>query len=156
MAGTHGGLAQVGRFGVVGVLNTLIDFTIFNVLTSRFVRFPKIAANICSTTVAMLFSFVANRQEVFNGGSSNPAVQIPLFFLITGFGVYGLQNLVLYFLLYRWRWPTQLGTRVLKRLGIKKHFELDLDVLLRNGAKISATLVSLTWNFFMYKFVVFR
>ena len=151
---TSGGLAQVGRFGIVGILNTLIDFSIFNALSGRPLKFPKIVANTCSTSVAMLFSFFANREAVFSGGSSNPVTQVILFFVATGFGIYVLQNGALYLLLYKWRWPTRVITHFLNVTGLKRR--LSLDFALRNGAKVAATVLSLVWNFFLYKYVVFR
>jgi len=148
-----GSLAQVGKFGLVGILNTLIDFGIFNALTSGG-RVSKVKANLCSTSVAMIFSFTANRQAVFAGQRGNPWEQAALFFVVTGIGVYGLQTGVLYLLVNRWRWPTRLVHRVLALAGAGSR-NLD-DVLLRNGGKACGTVVSLTWNFFLYKYVVFR
>jgi putative flippase GtrA len=148
-----GSLAQVGKFGLVGVLNTLIDFGIFNALTSGG-RVSKVKANLCSTSVAMIFSFTANRQEVFAGQRGNPWEQAALFFVVTGIGVYGLQTGVLYLLVNRWQWPAQMVRRGLKLGGMQRH-RLD-DVLLRNGGKACGTVVSLTWNFVLYKYVVFR
>lgn len=150
-----GAVAQVGKFGVVGVINTVIDFAIFNALTGTRLKVPKIPANIFSTTIAMVFSFFANRQEVFLAGrSGDPVAQAVLFFLVTGFGLYVLQTGVLYLLLYRWQWPTLLVDWVL-RVSSPKQSPAE-DLVLRNGAKAAGTIVSLIWNFFMYKYVVFR
>ena len=152
---TQGAITQVGKFGIVGILNTIIDFGIFNALTGTRLKLAKIPANIISTTVAMVFSFFANRQEVFLAGQSgNPVMQALLFFIVTGFGLYVLQNGVIYVILYRWKWPTQLVDRI---LHIRNPDESgSADVILRNGAKAVGTVVSLTWNFFVYKYVVFR
>ena len=154
VAVTSGGLAQVGKFGVVGILNTLIEFSIFNALSGKQLKYPKIVANTCSTSVAMLFSFFANREGVFNGSHGNPVTEVILFFVATGFGIYVLQNAVLYLLLYRWSWPTKLVTHFLRVTKLKQRFSLDFT--LRNGGKAAATVVSLTWNFFLYKYVVFK
>ena len=144
---------QAGKFGIVGILNTLIDFTLFNVLSSKYVRMPKIAANICSTTVAMVFSFFANRQAVFAGGSGDPVTQAISFFAVTGFGLYVLQTGVLYLLLNHWKWPERLVHHALKVTRLNKRFSTDF--VLKNCAKATAVGVSLFWNFFMYKYVVF-
>lgn len=152
---TQGAVAQVGKFGVVGIINTAVDFAIFNILAGTRLKVPKIPANIFSTTVAMVFSFFANRQEVFLAGrSGDPVAQALLFFLVTGFGLYVLQTGVLYLLLYKWQWPTRLVDWVLRVSGPKQ--TPAVDVVLRNGAKAAGTVVSLIWNFFMYKYVVFR
>lgn len=154
MTASIGGVAQVGKFGVVGILNTLIDFVVFNLLSSKRIGFSKVTANICSTTLAMIFSFFANRQAVFSGGNSNPFTQAVLFFVITGFGLYVLQTGALHVLVDVWRWPRRLVDRVLKITGLNKRFSTDF--VLKNGAKAGASILSLTWNFFLYKYVVFR
>jgi putative flippase GtrA len=151
---THGAVAQVGKFGIVGILNTAIDFGIFNALSGSRLKVAKVPANICSTTVAMVFSFFANRDAVFHAGTGNPFTQALLFFLITGFGLYVLQTGVLYLLMYRWEWPTNLVDRLLKLSNRTQNAAVDL--VLRNSAKAAGTVVSLIWNFFMYKYVVFR
>jgi putative flippase GtrA len=151
---TQGAVAQVGKFGVVGLLNTVIDFSIFNFLSGWRLKVDKIPANICSTTVAMVFSFFANREAVFLAGSGNPVIQAILFFVVTGFGLYVLQTGVLYLLLYRWKWPAKSVAGLLKITGTQRR--LSNDLVLRNGAKAGGTVVSLIWNFIMYKYVVFR
>lgn len=143
---------QVGKFGIVGILNTAIDFLIFNILSSKRVGMSKIKANVISATCAMTFSFFANRQAVFRAGDGDPIEQAIIFFAVTAFGLYVLQNIVLYFLLRRWSWPKALVVRLLSRFKIKK---LSTDFVLKNGAKVAATGVSLVWNFLLYKFVVF-
>lgn len=151
---THSALAQAGKFGVVGVINTLIDFAIFNLLTSKLFRIHKIPANICSTTIAMVFSFFANRQAVFTSGTGDPALQAILFFVTTGFGLYVLQNGILYLLLIRWQWPRRFTGVSLRVIGW--YSANATDFMLKNGAKALGTIVSLIWNFVLYKYVVFR
>lgn len=148
-----GALAQAGKFGVVGVLNTVIDFSIFNALTAGR-RVPDVVANICSTTVAMIFSFVANRDAVFHGGSGNPLQQAVVFFAVTAVGVWVLQTGVLYLLADRWRWPRRWLQQALRLVGQRDAAPTDL--IMRNAGKIGGTVVSLVWNFVMYKYVVFR
>lgn len=145
---------QVGKFGIVGILNTLLDFLIFNLLSSKLFRVPKVAANICSTTVAMVFSFFANRQAVFTSGTGDPVVQAVLFFVVTGFGLYVLQTGILHLVVNKWKWPLRLVTAVLRISHLERL--MSPDFVLKNGGKAFATLFSLTWNFFLYKYVVFR
>ena len=83
-------IVRAGKFGVVGALNTLIDFVLYNVL-STFLKLTLVQANIISTTIAMIFSFTANKKLVFK---SQGAVlkQGILFFAVTAFGLYVLQT----------------------------------------------------------------
>ncbi|HJN82340.1 MAG TPA: GtrA family protein, partial [Verrucomicrobiota bacterium] len=48
---------QITLFSLIGALNTLLDFVIYNLLTKKLSRIPS---NILSTSVAMAFSFSAN------------------------------------------------------------------------------------------------
>jgi putative flippase GtrA len=152
--GAQGLLVQIGKFGVVGIFNTAIDFSIFNFLSSRRIGFGKILANFCSTTIAMVFSFFASRQEVFHASHGNAASQAGLFLITTGFGLWVLQTGVFYLMLQEWKWPAKLIQQLLRGTTMKTR--VGQDVVLRNAVKVVATLVSLTWNFIMYKFVVFR
>ncbi|HEX7259941.1 MAG TPA: GtrA family protein [Candidatus Saccharimonadia bacterium] len=151
---SHGDLSQVGKFGIVGVLNTIIDFTIFNILTSKRFHMHKVTANIISTTTAMIFSFFANRQAVFESGTGNPVVQAVLFFAVTAFGLYIIQTGVLYLLAVRWSWPDRLIRHLLKLTRLNRL--ISHSFALNNGAKLAGTLCSLSWSFYMYKHVVFR
>lgn len=148
------GAVQAGKFGIVGILNTLLDFVIFNLLTSRFFRVPKVAANIFSTTVAMTFSFFANRQAVFTAGTGDPVTQAVLFFAVTGFGLWVLQTGILHLVVDKWRWPRALTAWALRITSLGRL--ISTEFALKNGGKAFATLFSLAWNFVMYKYLVFR
>jgi putative flippase GtrA len=145
---------QIGRFASVGVINTIIDVSLFNLLAGRHFGWGKIRANLVSTTCAMTFSFIANRQFVFNSGHGNPLLQAAWFLGVTAFGLYGLQNLVIYILTEVWTAPVNLAVRLTKLLGLSGLLKKDL--VIRNSAKAAAIATSLVWNFVMYKRVVFR
>lgn len=144
----------LAKFGLIGVLNTIIDFGIFNVLTSKRIGWRKIPANLVSTTFAMIFSFIMNRGFVFNATGGNVYLQGIEFFAVTMFGLYVLQNLTIYLLLHVWRWPVDLAWRVVKLLHVNRWFSKDF--VEKNAAKAAATLVSLTWNYLLFSFIVFK
>jgi putative flippase GtrA len=93
---TKTGIKRLGKFGIVGIFNTLIDFVIYNLL-SGVIGLNLIESNIISTTVAM---FVA----------------------------------------------------ICHSMGINGHDEF----LIKNAAKAAGTVLSLAWNFIMYKKVIFK
>lgn len=143
-------LTRVGKFGIVGILNTVIDFIIYNVLSSR-AGLTLVQANIGSTTIAMVFSFLANKHVVFQKDEGSSAKQAVLFFAVTAFGLYVLQTGTIKLLTDVWLVPVSFGISAAHALGITGHDQF----VAKNGAKALATMVSLTWNYIMYKKVVF-
>ncbi len=143
---------QIGKFGAVGVINTVIDFAIYNLLTSK-TALTLIQSNIISTTVAMTFSFFANRSVVFRSRQSNPLKQALIFFIVTAFGLYVLQNGVIHILTVSWRGPVNLAVSLVHGLGLGKTFSDGF--VIKNGAKAAGIVISLTWNYLTYKKWVF-
>lgn len=127
---------KIGRFALVGGINTLLDFGILLILTS--VGLPKVAANTCSTGIAFIFSFFANKKFTFQSKNTDVRREVILFITVTLFGLWGLQNLIIW-----------LVTPLLLTL---LHHEQSALLL----AKLVATGVSLVWNYIMYDRVVFK
>ncbi len=142
---------RVGKFGVVGIANTLIDFGLYNLLTSLGLSY--VAANLPSTTVAMIFSYFANQRYVFKS-EERSLYQAGLFFVVTAFGLWVIQNGVIYLLTQVWTGPLNLAVNVVHSIGLGGLFSNDF--VIKNGAKVVATIASLTWNYLMYKKVVFK
>lgn len=147
-------IERIAKFGLIGVANTLIDFVIFNVLSSKRVGWGKIPANLVSTTCAMTFSFIFNKSFVFGVGGGDVSVQVVQFFAVTMFGLYVLQNLTIWLLTEVWTFIPDLALRVVKLLRLDGVFKKDF--VYKNTAKAAATLISLTWNFLLYSAVVFK
>jgi len=147
-------LSSLAKFGLVGILNTLIDFAIFNILTNKKIGWKKIPANLASTTVAMIVSFSLNRGFVFHAGAGNIYLQSLEFFVVTAFGLYVLQSGVIYLLLEIWQWPVELVWKIVCLLKLDRF--MSHEFVRKNSAKAAATLVSLTWNYLMFSFIVFR
>lgn len=143
----------VGKFGLVGIINTLIDFTIYNVLHFK-LGLALIQSNIISTTIAMVFSFVMNKRLVFKHHHGSSLKQAAIFLATTAFGLYVLQNGVIALLTQVWFEPLQLAVTIVHNLGLA-HILSDRFVV-NNGAKAIGTVLSLIWNYIMYKKVVFR
>jgi putative flippase GtrA len=144
-------LKRVGKFGVVGVINTIIDFGLYNVLSSK-ASLSLVQSNIISTTIAMVFSFFANRHVVFSQNSNSFRRQAVAFFLVTAFGIYVLQTGAIQILTHDWLWPVHASVSLAIAIGITGHNAL----IAKNAAKIIGTIISLTWNYIMYKRVVFN
>jgi putative flippase GtrA len=119
----------------VGIINTALDIGILFVLKSLGV--PVSYANVVSTSVAFCFSFFANKLYTFNGREGNVVRQMTLFIVVTLFGLWVLQTIVIQLTLPLW------GTL----------FSNGQLALL--AAKLAATIVSLSWNYTLYEKLVF-
>ena len=135
------------RFAAIGVINTVIDFAILNVFAHA-VGLPRIPSNIISASVAMVFSFFANRHVVFDAKTGDARKQAVMFVLVTMSSVYVIQNLVIFGLTDVWTWPLDTAHDV---IGV-----LEEEVFITNGAKAAATAASLVWNFIFYQRLVFK
>lgn len=65
------------RFGVVGIINTIIDFSLLFLLV--LFGLPTIPSNFISTTSALIFSFFANKKFTFKDSDKNYLRQLVLF-----------------------------------------------------------------------------
>lgn len=127
---------QMTRFAVVGAANTILDFGIL--FTLRSFGIPLVVANIVSTTTAFLASFVANKKYIFKTQGTNVKREVLLFILVTLFGLWVLQSVVLWLL-----------SPLLTQLLNSQHVVLLVGKLL-------ATAASMIWNYVLYSLVVFK
>jgi len=140
-------------FCVVGAITTAVDFAIFNVLTRRALAWHRIPANLVSVTAAMTWAFFANWFIVFNYQGDEWLPRAGRFLVTTIFSAFVLQNVVLYFTSYVWKWPAHAAQQVVLKLGLRHR--LSEDVVSRNTCKALAVSAGLVWNFLWYKFFVY-
>ena len=127
---------QVVRYAVVGFVNTAIDFGLLFLLKS--LGIPVELANICSTGTAFVFSFFANKKYTFKTTDTNIAREMVLFVIVTLFGLWVLQTIVI-----------NLTMPVAKQIVGDQNIALLI-------AKLIATVVSLIWNYILYNKLVFK
>jgi len=141
------------KFCVVGVVGALIDFGLLNLLI-QLAGLPKVIANACSFTVAVISNFTWNRLWVYPETRGEPLrKQFAQFALVN---VAGLAiNTAIFYASDRWL----LGEAGLlagpagalaRTIGMA-HFDLAY-----NGAKAIATGVVLFWNFIVNRLWTFR
>lgn len=123
-------------FAAIGVANTALDFGLLLILKT--LGLPAVAANTVSTTVAFVFSFIMNRKYTFKPSGQNVKRELVLFIGVTLFGLWVLQNIVIW---------------LLTPVGLSFGWSDNTAVLV---AKLVATGVSLVWNYIMYDKVVFK
>lgn len=124
------------RFGIVGIINTGLDFGILFFLTLLF-NLPRELANTISTTISFLFSFGANKKYTFKSTSKNLKRQFILFAVVTLFGLWVVQNGI---------------------ISVATPFFMNIisnEAMSLFASKIIATFASLIWNYILYVKIVF-
>lgn len=128
--------AEKFRFLLVGGANTVIDFAILFLGTN--LGLPAVAANYISTSIALLFSFFANKSFTFKNTSTSSGRQFIAFLVVTLIGLWVLQPIVIHF-----------STLALSEAGLSAALTLFV-------AKCLATVISLVWNYLLYAKFVFK
>ena len=123
------------RFGIVGTLNTFIDFGLLFLLKS--LGLPIVTSNIISSGTAFVVSFFANKTYTFKTDGGNVVREMILFTIVTLFGLWVLQSIVL--------------SSVIPFFTNLTH-NRDSALMM---AKLAATAVSLIWNYILYSKFVF-
>lgn len=120
---------QFIKFSLVGVINTIIDFSVY-LFFSRLIGLYFLYANIIAILVAMTFSFIANKYWTFQNNEKKIKSQYVKFTLVNG--VYFLLNNMIVFVL------------------------VEYLVFYDLGAKIIAVITGLIWNFLANRHWTFK
>lgn len=129
---------QKTRFLFVGIANTTIDFVVLFSLT-LFLGFPVVIANIFSTSIALIFSYVLNKKAVFSDNEPHSTKQFTLFLIVTLSGLWVVQSIVITVLL----WTIHL---------LSDQQITAVTLLICKGF---ATLITMVWNYVLYRRHVF-
>jgi len=132
------------KFAVVGVIGTVIDFGLLNLLV-QLANMPKFWANVCSFSVAVLSNFTWNRLWTYPESKQRPiGPQLGQFALVNVVGLslnqgifIGLDRLVL----------GEAGALAVPIASLASTIGLEHFTLSYNLAKIFAVGVVLFWNF---------
>lgn len=125
---------QIVRFGVVGVINTFVDFAILNLLY-HVVGWPLLVSNTISVSVAIVNSFLWNRYWTFSTRRSGVWHQQALAFLLVSLTGLLINDAGIWLLNTIWG---------------------GSSVLAINLQKAGASIISLVWNFIGYRLLAFR
>jgi putative flippase GtrA len=150
---------QVRRFATVGLLNTAVDYVLFVTLTKA-LHLPLAwvwVAKLVSGTVAISISFYLNRRWVFQSTAGGHA-QAARFVITTLVGVYGIQTSLTQLFASTYTGPGRALFVVFKNLGLHGAFPhvATEPLAIKTGAFAVATAVSMTFNFLLYRYWVFR
>ena len=131
-------MGKISRFTFIGVINTIVDITILNILVyfgiTGFIyvfNTEIFLANAISVGIAINISFLLHKNITFRSNSENIHVEWPLFILATVSGVIIFQ-IFLFTYIYN---------------GFLLQYNQFINV---NVAKILVTIGSAIWNFLWY------
>lgn len=128
--------AEKLRFAIVGGANTTIDFSILFILV--LFGIDKITSNFISTSVALSFSFFANKKFAFRTVGRSSHYDIIKFLGITLFGLWIIQPFIINSVVV-----------LTDSMHINKFIVLFV-------AKCLATGVTMVWNYLLYRKFVFN
>lgn len=128
--------AEKIRFAIVGGANTALDFLLLFIFVA--LGLNSIAANYLSTGIAFIFSFFVNKSFTFKSKGGNVNKQFALFLLVTIFGLWVIQPIV-----------------ILGVTAAVASFDWNESAVLFI-AKLIATVASLIWNYLFYSRLVFK
>lgn len=143
---------RVVRFATVGVVNTLVDFAVLNILVFG-AGLNKLPANMISVSVAITVSYLLNHAVVFRqvGQGNNHKHKIMLFIVITLVGAFIIQNVVIYLFVHAITFPAAIVQSITDAIG----FNFSEEFVLLNTAKLAATACTMAWNYLLYRKYVF-
>ena len=141
------------KFAAVGTLGAVIDFGLLNLLV-QLAGFPKLLANTCSFTAAVISNFIWNRLWVYPETRGEPLRKQFVQFSVVNVAGLAINTVVFY---GSDRWLLGQAGLLAGPVGAlalatgMAHFDLAY-----NGAKVIATGVVLFWNFFINRLWTFR
>lgn len=124
------------RFAIVGGANTALDFLVLFLFVN--IGVDKIAANYISTSVALVFSFFANKSFTFKNTDKNSKKQFAIFLVVTLAGLWILQPIIIWIV----------------SISLTPYIANEAALLF--VAKLIATIASLIWNYLLYSRLVFK
>ena len=135
-------LAEIVRFGIIGVLATLLDWGIFYVLTN-FLGVYYVVSSVIGFCVSVIFNYLLSRVWVFHVTEKQNVVREFILFMITSIIGLGINTLVLW-LCVEWMFVQMTFLSVIP------------DDILELIGKAAATFVVMVWNYLIRKFLVFK
>lgn len=149
---------RVSLFAVVGLINTLTDIVLLNLLrvithTESAQTGKLIILNLFSASTVAILSFYLNRKYVFKAGHVRNHMFLP-FLLITLSSIFILQSLVIGFTLHNFDGLARFCMNIGSHLPVVGNFSFNFYEA--NIAKVFATSASMVWNYICYNRVVFK
>lgn len=137
-------------FLAVGVINTLLDFLFYTLLTQTVFSSNIALAGFVSGTVALVIAFLNHAFITWRGASIDRQTPVR-FFIVTGFGMWVLRPALLWLFtqpqqIYEWLYS------ISSSMGLP----FSLDFITKTGAFGCMVIIVLIYNYFTYDRFVFR
>ncbi|MEV2251233.1 GtrA family protein [Streptomyces sp. NPDC050147] len=108
---------EVAKFGAVGALGTLVNFSVSNLLWHT-TDLQAVRANVIATVVAIAFNYVGFRYFTYKDrDKSSRTKELTLFLIFSAVGLV-IENGVLYAAIYGFDWDSPLQRNIFKFVGI--------------------------------------
>jgi len=135
------------RFAVVGISGTIVDFSIFNIL-SVFVGFPVIISSIISFLVAVVNNFIWNRNWTYPESKEKDLSE-----QLVKFSVVSVLGLLIRTPLFAF---IENPLITLSNSIIDRQFPIKPELLAHNIALASVIVVVLFWNYFINRIWTYK
>lgn len=142
---------QAGKFGIVGISNTVIDLGLYNLLSQVFGVYV-VLANVISVGVAIINSYVWNKTWTFKDKSKVDV--LPQFLKFVFFSLIGMaiQTATVWLLATKWTVTGEFMYLIVEFLKINNILGFITEqFVIANWAKVWGIGFALIWNFIAYK-----
>jgi putative flippase GtrA len=137
-------------FVLIGVGATAIDFGFYNWFSRPPLCWNRIWANLLSTSLGMLFKFLANWHVVFRAEQVEWKSTLANFVLVNAVSSYGIQTAVILVCSRIQLPPAEFSSWVARSVSCNS------ELFSRNAVKCLAIAFGMSWNFAWCKWVVFQ
>ena len=148
---TKGEIIKIIKFGLVGILNTLVDMLSFQFLCTVLMVNEYVSATI-SFTLAMIHSYLWNKFWTFGAGGQRSSIHSVLEFCMVNLAALGSTYICLFVFLDILNLPV-IVDRFLMSINIHISFEQNYGALL---CKLMAFPFVMTINYCGNRFIVFK
>ncbi len=94
-------IKQIIRFGIVGVIAFLIDYSLLYIFT-EFIHIHYLISSIMSFTISLIFNYIASIYWVFDVQKKQTYKEIMIFVILSVIGL-GINQLVMYVMTDLWK-----------------------------------------------------
>lgn len=148
---------KITKFALVGVWNTAFDFFIFNFLIwlgvgSTLGNNQAKLCNIISASIAALVSYELNQRFVFNTGKKAPKHYRLYFIIIVLSGIFIISSVIIGLVQNYGGGLVNEIAKLTRSFGFKFEFKFIQE----NLAKLTATVFTMVWNYFLFKTFIFK